>query len=117
MLLSLGVGALLVFFGVALFSSRIARPLAAFVSPIGKWVVVVLAVLVWPFWTLPFWLLRYGAFASAGSAGASRAFLVGLRPEPAARRDRRAGDVDALEGDLVEAGMAASSSRASCPTA
>ena len=63
-LLALGVGALLIFFGVALFSARIARPLASFVNPIGKWVVVVLSVLFWPFWIFPYWALRYGAFSS-----------------------------------------------------
>ena len=41
-------------------------------GPIGTWVVVVLAVLVWPFWTLPFWLLRYGAFTPGGRGAARR---------------------------------------------
>jgi ABC-type antimicrobial peptide transport system permease subunit len=75
-LIWIGIGALLVFFGVALFSARIARPLATIVSPIGKWVVVVLSALVWPFWTLPYWLLRYGAFTRAGF-GRRAAALVG----------------------------------------
>ena len=39
----MGIGALLIFLGVALFSARVARPLAALVSPID-WGVVVLAV-------------------------------------------------------------------------
>ena len=64
----MGLGALLIFFGVALFSSRIARPLAALVSPIGLWVFVLLSVLVFPFFTLPYWLLRY-AFFGPGPAG------------------------------------------------
>ena len=81
-LLWLGIGTLLVFFGVALVSSRIARPLAAFVSPIGKWVVFVLAIVVWPFWTLPFWLLRYGAFTPAGFGRRALALLGGLVLNP-----------------------------------
>ena len=75
-LLWMGLGAVLVFFGVALFSARIASPLAAGVSPVGTWVVVVLAVLVWPLWTLPFWLLRYGAFGP-GPAGQRVGAVVG----------------------------------------
>src|SRR4051794_25695026 len=74
-LLWMGVGALLIFFGVALFSARIASPLARAVSPVGTWVVVVLAILVWPFWTLPFWLLRIAAFGP-GSTG--RRVLFGV---------------------------------------
>src|SRR5262249_25482478 len=53
-LLFMGLGTLLIFFGVALLSSRIARPLARLVSPIGRWTVVILLILVWPFWSLPY---------------------------------------------------------------
>jgi ABC-type antimicrobial peptide transport system permease subunit len=74
-LLWMGVGALLIFFGVALFSARIASPLARGVSPVGTWVVVVLAILVWIPWTLPFWLLRSAAF---GPGGAGRRVLFGV---------------------------------------
>jgi putative ABC transport system permease protein len=62
LLLLMGVGAVLVFIGVALLSARVVRPLATGVNPIGTWAVVVLSILVWPFWTLPFWLLRLAAF-------------------------------------------------------
>jgi ABC-type antimicrobial peptide transport system permease subunit len=71
----MGLGALLIFLGVALFSARIARPLATAVSPAGTWAVVALSVLVWPLWTFPFWALRVGAFGP-GSAG--RRLLLGL---------------------------------------
>jgi len=57
-LIFLGIGAVLVFLGVAFFAPRIVRPLAKLVSPIGTWAVVVLTAIVWPFWTLPAWLLR-----------------------------------------------------------
>jgi putative ABC transport system permease protein len=76
-LLWMGVGALLVFLGVALFSARIARPLSGLVSPIGKWVVVILSAIVWPFFTLPFWLLRYGAFTPGGAGRRVLAILGG----------------------------------------
>jgi ABC-type antimicrobial peptide transport system permease subunit len=82
-LLWMGLGALLIFFGVALLSARVARPLASIVSPIGTWVVFVLTVLFWPFWTLPFWLLRFALFS--GRAGAGRrvgAFLLGTVLNP-----------------------------------
>jgi putative ABC transport system permease protein len=78
----MGVGALLIFLGVALFSARIARPLSAAVSPIGKWVVVVLSALVWPLFTLPFWLLRLGAFGPAGVGRRLGALLLGTVLNP-----------------------------------
>jgi putative ABC transport system permease protein len=71
----LGIGAVLIFLGIALFAARIARPLATLVSPFGTWTVVALSVLFWPFWTLPFWLLRIAAF---GPGGAGRRVLFGL---------------------------------------
>ena len=61
-LIFLGVGALMVFLGVAFFAPRIVRPFSSVVSPIGTWAVVALTILVWPLWSLPFWLLRYGFF-------------------------------------------------------
>jgi putative ABC transport system permease protein len=71
----IGAGAILVFIGVALFSARLVRPLATGVNPVGTWAVVVLTILVWPFWTLPFWLLRVAAF---GPGDAGRRVLLGL---------------------------------------
>ena len=59
-LLFMLLGALLVFVGIALFSSRLVRPLASGANPVARWAVFGLSVLVWPFFTLPFWLLRYG---------------------------------------------------------
>jgi putative ABC transport system permease protein len=75
LLLLMGVGAVLVFIGVALLSARVVRPLATGVNPVGTWAVVVLSILVWPFWTLPFWLLRLAAFGP-GSVGRRIAFGV-----------------------------------------
>ena len=88
-LLALGVGALLIFFGVALFSARIARPLASFVNPIGKWVVVVLSVALLAVLDFPYWALRYGAFSPGRRRQARGRVPLRPRAEPAARRDRR----------------------------
>ena len=49
----IGVGALLIFIGVALFSAHLVVPLAHAMSPVARWSVFLLAVLFWPFWTLP----------------------------------------------------------------
>jgi putative ABC transport system permease protein len=62
------VGALLVFIGVAIFSSRLVRPLAVVANPVARWTVVAFSVLVWPLFTLPFWLLRH-AFWGPGPRG------------------------------------------------
>jgi ABC-type antimicrobial peptide transport system permease subunit len=81
-LVFMGIGTVLIFFGVALLSARIARPLADAVSPVGRWTVVLLLILVWPFWTLPYWLLRYGAFTPAGAGRRLLALLGGLVLNP-----------------------------------
>jgi putative ABC transport system permease protein len=76
-LVFLGLGAILVFLGVAFFAVRIVRPLSSAMSPIGTWAVVALSILVWPLWTLPYWLLRYGFFGSAGAARRVGAVVLG----------------------------------------
>jgi putative ABC transport system permease protein len=70
------VGALLIFFGVALFAPQLVRPLAQVGSPAARWILFVCSVLVWPFWSLPFWLLRRGAWGE-GSVGNRVAAFVG----------------------------------------
>ncbi len=52
------VGVLLVFVGIALFSSRLVRPLAGAANPVARWSVTVLSALIWPFLTLPVWVVR-----------------------------------------------------------
>jgi putative ABC transport system permease protein len=81
-LLWLGVGALLVFIGVSLLSIRFIRPLAAAVSPIGKWTVVALSILVWPFWTFPYWLLRYAFFGPGQALRRALGGVLGLVLNP-----------------------------------
>jgi putative ABC transport system permease protein len=76
-LLWMGVGVLLVFFGVARVTTRLIPGLASAMSPIARWSVFVLSVLVWPFFTLPYWLLRRGAWGPGRALERIGAFLVG----------------------------------------
>jgi putative ABC transport system permease protein len=81
-LLWMGVGALLIFFGVALLSVRFIRPLATSVGPPGAWLLVLMAIVVWPLFTLPYWLLRYGAFGDAPAGKRAGAFVLGALLNP-----------------------------------
>ncbi|HSF61446.1 MAG TPA: ABC transporter permease, partial [Gaiellaceae bacterium] len=81
-LLWMGVGVLLVFFGVARVTTRLIPGLASAMSPIARWSVFVLSVLVWPFFTLPYWLLRRGAWGPGGAPQRIGAFLVGALINP-----------------------------------
>jgi putative ABC transport system permease protein len=76
------VGALLVFIGVALFSSRLVRPLAAVANPVARWSVVAFSIVVWPLFTLPYWLLRYGAWGPGDAGRRVGAFLLGAVLNP-----------------------------------
>jgi putative ABC transport system permease protein len=62
-LISMAVGVLLLFIGVAMVSSRTVRPLAVGTNPIAKWAVVLFSVLFYPF-TLSYWLVRSAAFGT-----------------------------------------------------
>ena len=77
-----GVGVLALFMGVAMLSSRLVRPLAVGTSPIGEWLTVVVLILLWPLWTLPYWLLRRGAFGPGGALGRIGAFVLGTALNP-----------------------------------
>jgi ABC-type antimicrobial peptide transport system permease subunit len=81
-LLWIGVGVLLVFFGVARVTTRLIPWLASFMSPIARWAVFVLSLVVWPFFTLPYWLLRRGAWGPGGTAQRMGAFLLGALINP-----------------------------------
>ena len=81
-LLWMGVGVLLVFFGVARVSTRLIPRLAVIMSPIARWAVFLLSVLFWPFFTLPYWLLRYGAWGPGGVGLRVLAFLGGALLNP-----------------------------------
>ncbi len=81
-LLWMGVGVLLIFFGVARVTTRLIPRLSAFMSPIARWSVFVLLVLFWPFFTLPYWLLRYGAWGPGGVGLRVFAFVGGALINP-----------------------------------
>jgi putative ABC transport system permease protein len=71
------VGALLVFIGVAVFSSRLVRPLAVAANPVARWSVIALSVAIWPLFSLPYWLIRYGAWGPGPTGRRVGAFLLG----------------------------------------
>ena len=104
-LLSIAAGVLLLFLGVAMLSSHVVRPLAVISSPIGRWAAFVFTVLFWPFFLLPYWLLRYGAWGPGAARAASLAFVGGGAPQPAAPADRPR-HVAATGADEVGAGVA-----------
>ena len=81
-LLWMGLGVLLVFFGVARVTTRLIPGLASLVSPVARWSVFVLSVLVWPFFTLPYWLLRYGAWGPGPAVRRVPAFAAGAVINP-----------------------------------
>jgi putative ABC transport system permease protein len=72
-LISMAVGVLLLFIGVAMVSSHVVRPLAVGTHPIAKWGVIAFSVLFYPF-TLSYWLIRRAAFGTG--AGRRLAALV-----------------------------------------
>ena len=76
-LLWMGLGVLLVFFGVARVTTRLIPWLAAVMSPIARWAVFALSVVIWPFFTLPYWLLRRGAWGPGNILLRIGAFLLG----------------------------------------
>jgi len=81
-LLWMGVGVLLVFFGVARVSTRLIPRLTVLVSPLARWSVFLLSVIFWPFFTLPYWLLRWGAWGPGGAGLRVLAFLGGALLNP-----------------------------------
>jgi putative ABC transport system permease protein len=67
-LISMAVGVLALFVGVAMVSSRTVPPLAVGTSPIGKWAAVVISTILYPI-TLSYWLLRSAAFSRGLGSG------------------------------------------------
>jgi putative ABC transport system permease protein len=81
-LLLMGLGALLIFIGVALFASRLVPSLAVGVGPVATVFLILFAILVWPIWSLPYWLLRYGAWGPGPGGKRFAAFLGGAVLNP-----------------------------------
>ena len=76
-LLWIGIGVLLAFFGVARVTTRLIPWLATVMSPIARWSVFLLSLVVWPIFTLPYWLLRRGVWGPGSALQRVGAFLLG----------------------------------------
>jgi putative ABC transport system permease protein len=76
------VGALAIFVGVALFASRLIRPMASAANPLARWSVVLFTVLIWPLFSLPFWLLRRGMWGPGSRGARVGGFLIGAILNP-----------------------------------
>jgi putative ABC transport system permease protein len=76
------VGALLMFIGVAIFSARLVRPIAVVANPIARWAVIAFSAIVWPLFSLPYWLLRYGAWGPGARSRRVGAFVLGAVLNP-----------------------------------
>ena len=81
-LILIGLGAILVFFGVALFASTLVSGLTRLVGPLATPFLIVIAAIFWPFWQLPFWLLRYGAWGPGPGGKRALAFVGGALINP-----------------------------------
>ena len=102
-LLFIGVGVLLVFFGFARVATPLIPALSSLTSPVARWSVFALNILVWPFFAFPI-----GACASVLGPGGgleARARVRRRRVEPLGACDRR-GDGGADADDELDAGVA-----------
>ena len=75
-LLLIAGGVLTLFVGVAMISPKAVPPLASILSPIAKWLMVVLSVLLYPL-SLAAWLVSYGLLARGASTPRRLAAGVG----------------------------------------
>ena len=78
----LAFGVLLIFIGIALFAARLVRPLAAASDPVARWSVLVLSVLAWPLFSLPYWLLRRGFWGPGSTASRAGGLVLGAVLNP-----------------------------------
>jgi putative ABC transport system permease protein len=76
-LLWIGLGVLLLFFGFARIATPLIPGISSLVSPVARWSVFALNVLVWPFFTFPYWCLRYAFWGPGAAWKRVLAFLVG----------------------------------------
>ncbi|MDW8337757.1 MAG: FtsX-like permease family protein [Thermoleophilia bacterium] len=81
-LLWIGIGVLLAFFAAARVTTPLIPGLAAGASPVARWSVLALSVLAWPLFTLPFWLLRRGAWGPGKAPGRAAALVWGALLNP-----------------------------------
>ncbi len=76
-LLWIAMGVLLLFFAFARVATPLVPGLSTFMSPIARWSAFALNVLVWPFWTFPYWCLRYGLWGPGEWWRRVLAFILG----------------------------------------
>ncbi len=76
-LLWMGLGALLIFIGVSLFSTRLVVPLAYISGPVAKWVLVVAGLLFYPF-ALAIWVVRHWLLGGRSPARQLVAILLAV---------------------------------------
>src|SRR6266511_3466305 len=81
-LLLLLAGVLLIFIGIALFSDRLVRPLAAAADPVARWAVVAFGALAWPLFVLPYWLMRRGVWGPGSGLSRAAGFVLGAVLNP-----------------------------------
>jgi putative ABC transport system permease protein len=81
-LLFMIVGTLLIFIGVAMLSTPFIPALARALGSPARWILAAFTVLVWPFWLLPYWLLRHGAWGPGTSGRRAGAFVLGAVLNP-----------------------------------
>jgi putative ABC transport system permease protein len=76
-LLWIAAGVVLVFFGFARVATPLIPGLSSVMSPVARWSVFALNVVVWPFWTFPYWCLRYAFWGPGAAWKRLLAFLAG----------------------------------------
>jgi ABC-type antimicrobial peptide transport system permease subunit len=75
-------GTLLVFIGVALLSAPAVPSLAGVLGSPARWVLCGFTTLAWPFFLLPFWLLRRGLWGPGGGGSRVLGFVLGAVLNP-----------------------------------
>ncbi len=81
-LLFMILGTLLVFVGVAMLSTPLIPAFTAVLGSPARWVLFLVTCLVWPFWLLPYWLLRHGAWSEGAVGKRVLAFIAGAILNP-----------------------------------
>ncbi|MEU4395926.1 ABC transporter permease [Kribbella sp. NPDC023855] len=82
LLAALAIGVLLIFVGIALFAAKLVRPLAAASDPVARGSVLILSILAWPLFSLPYWLLRRGYWGPGSTGKRVGGFLLGAVLNP-----------------------------------
>jgi putative ABC transport system permease protein len=81
-LIWIGIGVFLIFFGVARVATVTVPRLTGVMSPVARWTVFVFTLVIWPNWSLPFWLLRRGMWGPGGVFARVSAVVAGAVLNP-----------------------------------